>query len=82
MAKNKNGSFIPPKGKPTGSGTETHHLKDAFAVTDPETEEQIAEKYTKDGTDDIAEGVHIRHANRNLHKGEDMAADDSVHKAK
>jgi hypothetical protein len=46
-------------------------LKDAFAVTDPETEQEIAEKYTKDGTDEPAEGIHIRHVNRNLHKGED-----------
>jgi hypothetical protein len=82
MAKNKNNAFVPPKGKPTGSGRETHPLKDAFAVTDPETEQAIAEKYTKDGTDDIAEGIHVRHVNRNLHKGEDMSADDSVHKAK
>jgi hypothetical protein len=82
MAKNKNGAFIPPKGKPTGSGRETHPLKDAFAVTDPETENEIAEKYTKDGTDEIAEGIHVRHVNRNLHKGEDMSSEDSVNNNK
>lgn len=82
MAKNKTGAFVPPKGKPTGSGKETHQLKDAFAVTDPETEKEISEKYTNDGVDDIADGVHIRHVNRNLHKGEDMSSDDSVHKSK
>jgi hypothetical protein len=82
MAKNKNGTFVPPKGKPTGSGSETHQLKDAFAVTDPETENEIAEEYTKDGTDEIAEGIHVRHVNRNLHKGEDMSAEDSINNAK
>jgi hypothetical protein len=71
MGKDKNGGYIPPKGKPSGSENETHHLKDAFAVTDPETEQKIADKYTKDGTDEIAEGIHVRHVNRNLHKGED-----------
>jgi hypothetical protein len=70
MAKNKSGAYVPPKGKPTGSGRETHPLKDAFAVTDPETENEIAEKYTK------------RHVNRNLHKGEDMSAEDSVNNDK
>ena len=72
MGKDKNGGFVPPKGKPTGSGSETHPLKDAFAVTDPETENEIAEKYTKDGTDELADGIHVRHVNRNLHKGEDL----------
>jgi hypothetical protein len=72
MGKDKNGGFVPPKGKPTGSDRDTHPLKDAFAVTNPETEREIAEKYTKDGTDELADGVHVRHVNRNLHKGEDL----------
>jgi hypothetical protein len=70
MSKDKNGTYLPPKGKPTGSDRDTHQLKDAFAVTDPETENEIAEKYTKDGTDELADGIHVRHVNRNLHKGE------------
>jgi hypothetical protein len=77
MAKERNGAFVPPKGKPTGNGRETHQLKDAFAVTDPETEKEIAAKYTKDGADELADGVHVRHVNRNLHKGEDMDGNDS-----
>jgi hypothetical protein len=72
MGKDKNGGYVPPKGKPSGSGRETHQLKDAFAVVDPETEKEIAEKYTKDGADTLADGIHVRHVNRNLHKGEDM----------
>jgi hypothetical protein len=72
MGKDKKGEYVPPKGKPTGSDRDTHQLKDAFAVTDPETESEIAEKYTKDGTDELADGIHVRHVNRNLHKGEDL----------
>jgi len=72
MSKDKNGTYLPPKGKPTGSDRDTHQLKDAFAVTDPETENEIAAKYTKDGTDELADGVYVRHVNRNLHKGEDL----------
>ena len=71
MSKDKNGTYLPPKGKPTGSDRDTHQLKDAFAVTDPETENESAAKYTKDGTDELADGIHVRHMNRNLHKGED-----------
>jgi hypothetical protein len=77
MAKNKNG-FVPPKGKPTGSENDTHHLKDAFAATDPETENEIAAKYTKDGADEIADGVRVRHVNRNLHKGEDLDENGNI----
>jgi hypothetical protein len=72
MGKDKNGGYIPPKGKPSGSGHETHGLKDAFAAIDPETENEIAAKYTKDHTDELADGVPVRHPNRNLHKGEDL----------
>lgn len=75
MGKDKNGGYIPPKGKPSGSGRETHQLKDAFAAIDPETENEIAAKYTEDGTDELAEGIPVRHPNRHLHKGEDL--DDS-----
>ena len=77
MAKNKNG-FVPPKGKPSGSGRETHPLKEALAVTDLKTEDEIADKYTKDGADEIADHVHVRHINRNLHKGEDMDEDVNI----
>lgn len=69
MAKTKTG-YVPPKGKPTGSGRETHGLKDAFAVNDLETDNELAEKYT-DGEDEPSANVNLRHVNRNLHKGED-----------
>ena len=76
MGKDKNGSFVPRKGKPSGSGHDTHNLKDAFAVTDPEREGRIAEKYTEDGGDIPAAGTHLRHVNRNLYKGEDFGTKD------
>ena len=69
MAKTKAG-YVPPKGKPTGNGRETHGLKDAFAVNDLEKDNELAEKYT-DGEDEPSANVNIRHVNRNLHKGED-----------
>jgi len=72
MAKNKNNHFVPPKGKPSGSGREGSGLKDAFAVTNLETDNQLAEEYTK-GEDEPAENVHLRHPNRNTDKGEDQA---------
>ena len=68
MAKTKTG-YVPPKGKPTGGARETHGLKDAFAVTDLETDNELAEKYT-DGEDEPSANVNLRHVNRNLHKGE------------
>ncbi|WP_342646029.1 hypothetical protein [Mucilaginibacter sp. CSA2-8R] len=77
MGKDNNGGYVPPKGKPSGSGRETHGLKDAFAVTDPENETEIASKYTEDGGDEPAEGVPMRHPNRHLHKGEDLGENDN-----
>lgn len=67
MAKTKTG-YTPPKGKPTGSGRETHGLKDAFAVNDLETDNSLAEQYT-DGEDEPSKNVNVRHINRNLDKG-------------
>lgn len=74
MAKNKTG-FVPPKGKPTGNGKETHGLKDAFAVNDLDQDNEIADKYT-DGADEPTANVYVRHSNRNLFKGEDNTNDD------
>ncbi|GAB2689183.1 hypothetical protein GCM10027037_09900 [Mucilaginibacter koreensis] len=76
MGKDQNGGYVPPKGKPSGSGRETHNLKEAFAVTDPETEKKIADEYTEDGADEVSANVHVRHPNRNVHKGEDLGAEN------
>lgn len=48
MAKNKDGKFAPPRGKPSGKGNETVGLKDAFAAIDPDKENEITEKYISD----------------------------------
>ena len=69
MAKTKAG-YVPPKGKPSGSGRESHGLKDAFSVNDLETDNELAEKYT-DSEDEPSANVNVRHVNRNLNKGED-----------
>jgi hypothetical protein len=74
MAKNRNGSYIPPKGKPSGSGKETSGLRDAFAVNDPEKDEQLADEYT-DGPDQPSANVPLRHKNRNVNKGEENNID-------
>lgn len=74
MAKTKTG-FVPPKGKPSGNGKETHGLKDAFAVNDLEQDNEIAEKYTNGG-DELSANVKLRHVNRNLDKGEDNSNDN------
>jgi hypothetical protein len=67
MAKTKTG-YVPPKGKPSGSGRETHGLKNALAVNDLETDNELAEKYT-DGEDEPSANVSLRHVNRNVNKG-------------
>jgi hypothetical protein len=70
MAKDREGNYTPPKGKPSGSGKNTDGLRDAFAGTNPETDENLTEKYM-DGPDQPAANVPLRHVNRNVNKGED-----------
>ena len=69
MGKERNGRFIPPKGRPSGTGKDTTGLKDAFAVNDPETDKEIANKYAEN-IEDLAPDI-IRHKNRNVNKGEE-----------
>jgi len=70
MGKDKNGSYVPPKGKPSGSGKETAGLRDAFAVNDLEKDEELAERYT-DAPDQPSANVPLKHKNRNVNKGEE-----------
>lgn len=70
MGKDRNGKFIPTKGKPSGTGKDTVGLKDAFAVNDPETDNHIADKYT-DNIDKATPNVYVRHPNRNVNKGDE-----------
>ena len=73
MGKERNGRFIPPKGKPSGSGKDTAGLKNAFAVNDPETDNEITNKYADD-IEDLAPNM-VRHKNRNVNKGEENDED-------
>lgn len=73
MGKERNGRFLPPKGRPSGSGKDTAGLKDAFAVNDPETDHEIANRYA-DNIEDLAPNM-VRHKNRNVNKGEENDED-------
>lgn len=70
MGKDKNGSFHPAKGRPTGSPKESAGLRNAFAVNDLDKDNELADKYM-DAPDTPAANVHIRHVNRHTDKGED-----------
>lgn len=70
MGKDKNGSYIPPKGRPTGSPKETTGLRNAFAVNDLETDNTLADKYMS-APDKPSANVYMRHSNRHTNKGED-----------
>lgn len=76
MGKNKNGDFIPPKGRPSGTGREASGLKDAFAVTNLKEDAQLAEKYME-APDEPAANVYIRHPNRNVDKGREHNPDEN-----
>ena len=76
MGKNRNGTFVPPKGRPSGSGREGSGLKDAFAVNDLEKDNELADNYM-DAPDEPAANVHIRHPNRNVDKGRENDNEDT-----
>ena len=70
MGKDQNGNFHPGKGKPSGANKEEGL---GFTSTPPEKLEEyldITDKYTT-GSDELAEGVPLRHPNRNTSKGEE-----------
>ena len=70
MSKDQNGTFHPGKGKPSGANkTEGTGI---VATTPEKMNEylEITEKYMADD-DTIAEGVPVRHQNRNTSKGEE-----------
>lgn len=70
MAKDRNGTFLPPKGRPSGSPKETAGLRNAFAVNDLDKDDELSEKYL-DAPDEPAANVSVRHKNRNVNKGEE-----------
>lgn len=69
MGKDANGTFHPGKGKPSGANKEEGL---GIQATPPEKMDEynkITDKYTA-GADELAEGVPVRHPNRNTSKGE------------
>lgn len=68
MGKDKNGTYVPPKGRPSGSGREGSGLRDALAVNDPEKDQELSDKYLET-PDETAANVHLKHHNRNVDKG-------------
>jgi hypothetical protein len=77
MGKDREGRFIPLKGKPSGSGRESNlGLRPQISEDELQQDEEITEKYTS-GEDTLAPNVHKRHPNRNTAKG-----DEEEHAAK
>lgn len=75
MGKDRNGNFIPTKGRPTGSPKETAGLRNAFAVNDLQKDNELADKYMN-APDKPSANVYIRHNNRHTNKGEDHNDDN------
>ncbi|HEY8915341.1 MAG TPA: hypothetical protein VIM87_02855 [Chitinophaga sp.] len=70
MGKDREGRYIPPKGKPSGSGKEGNlGLRRTIDEEGLKRDEEMTEKYTS-GEDTLAPNVHMRHPNRNTAKGE------------
>jgi hypothetical protein len=67
MGKDREGSFHPPKGKPSGDGKQK-----GLITTDSRTMDQhleIEDKYTDGIEAEAAANVRVRHPNRNVDKG-------------
>lgn len=69
MGKDRNGTFHPKKGKPSGANKEEGlGLRPTYDPKDEKMDKQITERYT-DGEDKLAPDVHLLHHNRNTQKG-------------
>jgi hypothetical protein len=76
MGKDREGTFHPKKGKPSGGGkpeSTTTGLKD-INTEDIEGYMEVADKYTV-GEEEPAPNLHVRHKNRNVDKGEEKKND-------
>ena len=69
MGKDRNGTFVPPKGKPSGEGKSKGGPKTVYNLDNLEERDEIADKYT-DGPDDPAANVAEANPNRNVDKSE------------
>jgi hypothetical protein len=71
MGKDREGTFHPKKGKPSGSGRESKlGLRGNIDAEELKRDEEMTEKYTA-GEDKLAPNVHMRHPNRNTAKGDE-----------
>lgn len=69
MGKNKDGKYIPPKGKPSGTGLSKAGLKTIPHIEDLDKHDEIADKYT-DGPDEPAANIRVSNPNRTVDKPE------------
>jgi hypothetical protein len=77
MGKDREGTFHPGKGKPSGANKEEGlGLTKNFDPANLERDEQMTERYTA-GEDVLSPDVRVRHPNRNTSKGEDFIPSDS-----
>ncbi len=75
MGKDREGNYIPPKGKPSGDGQpKSGGQRPVNHLDNLEERDRIADTYT-DGPDQPASNVHIRHPNRNPNKDDDGELD-------
>lgn len=75
MGKTKDGTYVPKKGKPSGAGkSEGLGFGPTMNPDDMEQDFEMADKYTK-GPDELADGVHLLHPNRNTEKEYDYKRD-------
>ena len=63
IGKNANGTYVPPKGKPSGEGHSKAGLKSVNDIDNLDEHFEIADKYTE-GPDEPAANVRIMHPNR------------------
>lgn len=69
MAKDTNGKYHPPKGKPSGAGKNEGSGAQATPPEKMEDYENSSDRYTIDD-DTLSPDVHMRHPNRNTEKGQ------------
>lgn len=67
MGKDREGKFIPPKGKPSGDGNPKAGLKPVLNLDNLDERNEIADKYTE-GPDEPAANIRVSKPNRNVNK--------------
>lgn len=82
MGKDKHGTYIPKKGKPSGAGkSEGLGFRPTMPPEDVEQDLEMTDKYIK-APDELADNVYMRHPNRNTEKEYDKQDKDENPSAK